>query len=541
MFMKPTSFLSAIFFLFNAATTFAQAGYLDVSYNGTGYKYTSFTGMDEGMDVAVQTDGKIVTVGSSRNANNLNDIAIFRCQNNGAPDNTFGSLGKVIITNVRVNQFAESVAIQPDGKIVVSGRYKSLATTPGSNVYYFLTVRLNPNGSFDNTFNGTGKVITSFGTGNCYAHSVALQADGKIVVGGQNYNGTYNDFALVRYNSNGTLDNTFGVAGKKTFSVSTKDDYCNEIVLQPNGSIVAAGIATKPASSYRQIALVRFLPNGSIDNSFGGGGIVTTNTGTQHDAGALSVALQADNKIIISGHDMNGDILQGYFVVARYTTNGTADITFNAGAPVLTPVLYYDRGESVAIQADGRIVVAGMVENYNGFEFNSCVIRYLPNGSLDNSFGAAGTGIVLKNFGGSNITAQDWLEGVAIQNDGKIITAGIVQTASGNPFYFLNARYLVTGTAIAAIRGDEQQAAKVKETTVSVYPNPAQDFIVVRGLNVSEENKLTITNMQGNILNQATVKNSSTYIMHIETLPQGSFVLNIKASGKTTSVKFMKE
>lgn len=539
--MKSPLTLSAIFAFFISINAFSQAGTLDPSFNFIGYKYTAFTGQDQAYDLAIQADGKIVTVGRSLNTYNLNDIAISRFLPTGALDNTFGSAGKVIITSTRVDQYVESVAIQPDGKIVATGRYKSLSTIQGSNIYYFMTIRLNTNGTLDNTFNGTGKILTTFNLANCFAHSIALQSDGKIVAGGQNYNGAYYDFALVRYNSNGTLDNTFGVSGKKTFSVSVKDDYCNEIAIQPNGRIVAAGITEKTAGGYRAIAVIRFLSNGSPDNSFGSSGIVITDPGADHDAGGLSVALQADNKIVVSGHDMNGNDLQGYFAVARYNSDGSADATFNGGSVVLTPVQYYDRGESVAIQNDGRIVVAGMVENYNGFEFNSCVLRYLPNGSLDNSFGSAGTGIVIKNFGGADLSAQDWLNGVALQNDGRIVTAGLVQTQSGNPFYFLNARYFATGAAIAAIPGVQPQAAVIKEATVSVYPNPTTDFITVRGLNAAAETKLVVTNLQGNVLKQAAIVNSSTYIMHLETLPRGTFVLTITTAGKTTSIKFIKD
>jgi uncharacterized delta-60 repeat protein len=537
--MKSTLVLSAVFVLFNSITAFSQAGTLDPSFAGLGYKYTAFSGKDEAYDLAIQTDGKIVTVGRSVNTSNLSDVAIARFLPNGALDNTFGNAGKVIITDTRVDQHVESVAIQPNGKIVATGRYKSLSTVQGSNIYYFMTIRLNSNGTLDNTFNGTGKILTTFNLSNCFAHSIALQTDGKIVVGGQNYNGAYYDFALARYNSNGTLDNTFGISGKKTFSVSTKDDYCNEIAIQPNGRIVAAGITAKAAGGYRAVAVVRFLSTGSPDNSFGSNGIVITEA--NDDAGGLSVALQTDNKIVVSGHSMNDNDLQGYFVVARYNADGSADVTFNGGSAVLTPVQYYDRGESVAIQNDGRIVVAGMVENYNGFEFNSCVLRYLPNGSLDNSFGSAGTGIVIKNFGGTELSAQDWLNGVALQNDGKIVTAGLVQTTFGNPFYFLNARYFATGAAIATIPGIQPQTVVIKETTVSVYPNPATDFIIVRGLNATTENKLVVTNLQGNVLKQVTLANSSTYIMHLETLPRGTFVLLITAAGKTTSIKFIKD
>jgi len=504
-----------------------------------GFLYTVFSGQDGGYDIALQTDGKIVTVGTSMNSDGVHSIAVSRLMPNGTPDNTFGNFGKVVISSSRIDQYVESVIIQPDGKIVAAGRYKSLATTPGSNIYYFLTIRLNSNGTLDNSFNGTGKVLTTWGSGNCMAQSVALQTDGKIVVGGQNYTGLYNDFAFARYNSNGTPDNTFGVGGKKIIGVSMKEDYCNEIAIQKDGRIVATGITDKAAGfGYRAVATIRLLSNGNSDISFGNNGFVITDVGANDDAGGLSIALQSDGKIVVSGHDMNDNDLQGYFLVARYNFNGTIDASFNNGNVVLTPVQYFDRGESVAIQTDGKIVVAGMVEDAGGFQFNSCVLRYTTAGALDNTF-AGGVGYVVTNFGGVDLSAQDWLTGVAIQKDGKIVASGLVQTTLFNPFYFLNVRYNGDGAPIALMRSDESQEMKVK-SSISVYPNPATNFINVTGLDVAVNNKLVIKNIQGNTMREVNVNTGSSCLINIETLPRGTYFITLFTGTEGKSVKFVK-
>ena len=313
----------------------------------------------------------------------------------GDLDLSFGTGGKVItfIGTGGVSDNPHSVAIQSDGKIVVVGD-----SWNGSN-QDFAVVRYNPNGSLDTTFNGTGKVLTDFGGGDI-AYTVAIGSDGKIVVGGHATGG----LALARYNSNGTLDTTFNGTGKVAVFLGIDDIF--GVAIQPDGKIVATGDA--PGG----FAVVRYDPNGMLDPTFNGTGKVITAIGTINSS-SYSLALQNDGKIVVVGVAVtptangNVSVLRTNFAVVRYNPNGSLDTTFNGTGKVLTDVgSMNDEASSVAIQNDGQIVVAGITNS------KTAVVRYNTTGSLDTSFGSAG--IVKDQIGVSPPV-------VAIQGDGKIV------------------------------------------------------------------------------------------------------------------------
>ena len=228
----------------------------------------------------------------------------------GDLDSTFGTGGKVT-TAIGSNSDARSVLVQSDGKIVAAG-----TSGNGSN-NVFLAVRYNTGGSLDATFGTGGKVTTSFGSGYACANSAAVQSDGKIVAAGSYYMGGGAVFAVVRYNTDGSLDATFGMGGKVTTSIGFYADYGNSVALQSDGKIVVAGV-----SNNDDIAVVRYNTDGSLDATFGTGGKVTTSIGSGMDYGN-SVVLQSNGKIVVTGWSYNGS--KNDFAVVRYNTDGSLD------------------------------------------------------------------------------------------------------------------------------------------------------------------------------------------------------------------------
>jgi uncharacterized delta-60 repeat protein len=298
------------------------------------------------------------------------------------------------------------MALQPDGKIVVVG---STDSGGGTN---FALARYNPDGTLDTTFSFDGKVATDFAGGTDEAFGVAIQADGKIVVAGIAGSPTTvnTDFALARYNPDGTLDQTFGTDGKVTTDFAGEPDEAFGVAIQADGKIVVAGQALflDPSGTGAvdgDFGLVRYNPDGSLDRSFGTGGRVTTDFGSALDT-ALAVTIQADGKIVAVGGD-GGD-----FALARYNADGSLDRTFGAGGKVTTDFgSFSDEALGVAIQADGRIVAVG------GAGGDFALARYNPDGTLDSDFDADGK--VTTDFGG-----LDSARSVAILSNGKIIAAG---------------------------------------------------------------------------------------------------------------------
>lgn len=419
--MKPKEVflcLSLATFLAGVTHTNAAPGDLLTTFGALGKVTTALgTGSDAGNGVATQKDGKIVVAGQASNGNN-NDFAVARYNVNGSLDDSFGTGGKVLTPIGTREDVGAAVAIQSDGKIVVVGRSNNGADTD------FAVVRYTTAGSLDTTFNGTGTVTTAIGTGNDLALGVTLQADGKIVVVGQTSNGANNDFALVRYNSNGSLDTSFNGTGKVTTGVGTGTDIAKSVVVQSDGKIIIVGQAqdSKPEFNF---ALARYNAHGSLDDSFGTGGTVMTPISEGRDEG-FAVALQADGKILVTGYIINS--AGNYeFALARYNTNGSLDDSFGTGGSVTTA---FQGGagvsKSVVVQSNGKIVIGGHA--FTDMNADFAVARYDAEGKLDTTFGNGGKVITPIGF------SSDSGNSLALQLDGSIVLAGVSFNGLYNDF-----------------------------------------------------------------------------------------------------------
>ena len=332
---------------------------------------------DVAYSLALQPDGMILVAGACFNGADY-DFCLARYLANGALDTNFNGIGKIITAIGNGNDGAYSVALQPDGKIVVAG------SCLNGNTYDFCLARYFASGTLDVSFNGTGKVITAIGSGNAAAYSVALQPDGKIVVAGRCANGTNTNFCLARYLASGALDVSFNSTGTVVTTIGSGGAVARGVALQPDGKIVVAGYCSN-GTTY-DFCLARYLASGTLDVSFNGSGTVITPIGVGDDY-AISLALQPDGKIIVAGVCSNG--ANSDFCLARYLANGTFDTSFNSTGKVITPIgSSTDVANSAALQPDGKIVVAGYC--VSGANLDFCLARYLANGTLDTSFGSTG-------------------------------------------------------------------------------------------------------------------------------------------------------
>ncbi len=350
----------------------------------------------------------------------------------GDLDLSFGGDGKVTtdVGGSNDKDQANSIAIQSDGKIIVAG------WSEGSIHDDFALVRYDVNGSLDLSFNGNGKVTTQVRNDSSFANSIAIQSDGKIVAAGYSYYPTNDDFALVRYDVNGSLDSSFGTGGIVTTDVGGKQDIVYGVAIQSDGRIVVAGYSRDVSLRY-DFALARYLPNGDLDPSFGTGGKVTTDMGCSTNV-AQSIAIQSDGKIIAAGYCKNGSTSTD-FALARYNTNGSPDPTFGTGGKVFTETGSRSDIFSVVVQDDGKIVAAGgsNINVYNDF----ALIRYNTNGNLDLTFGTNGKAITAVG------TSNDEARSISIQNDGKIVVTGFSDDGTGNDYKnFAIVRYLSDGS-----------------------------------------------------------------------------------------------
>lgn len=405
--------LTLITCLINYISLSAQSGTLDSSFGTNGIVVTDIGGKDYARSVAIQSDGKIVAAGSSRN-----DVALVRYKVNGSIDSTFGTHGKVITDLGSNSDNANDVVIQSDGKILVVGH----------SSFDFALVRYKTNGSLDSTFGNGGKVKTDIRGEWDFANSVAIQADGKIMVAGSSENDLSYDFSLLRYKINGKLDRTFGSRGKVRTDIGGNSDESFSVALQSDGKIVMVGSSW--AGSNEVFALVRYNANGSLDGTFGNNGIVLTDLGAKRNS-AHSVVLQSDGKIVVLGNRWIYTDFWDYALV-RYNTDGSIDSTFgNQGIVLSDDESKYFFIFSLALQVDGKIVAVGSRWNNSKYDFS--LLRYNTDGNLDSTFGTLGK--VTTDVGGENKYAS----AVTLQSDGKIVVVGWYLIGSSSKFVI--ARY----------------------------------------------------------------------------------------------------
>ncbi len=333
----------------------------------------------------------------------------------GNLDPSFGGGGIVTAKFGGANSYnsANAIAIQNDGKLVVGTSHYA-----GSQ-YGFTLGRFNPDGSVDASFGTLGNVTTHLGTADAGIYAVAIQPDGKILAAGYAYKGaTSADFALARYNPTGVLDNTFGPSSNGTVTTDffSSYDYAYAIAVQGDGKILLSGEAYT-GSNY-DFATARYTSGGTLDGSFGTGGKQTTTFGSSTDI-AKAVILQSDAKIIVAGYSYTGSAYA--FATVRYNTGGTVDTSFGSGGKVTTGIGTSSLAYSAALQPDGKIVLAGYAYHL-GTLSDFALARYSPNGSLDNSFGPSGNGTLSTDF----VTDYEAANFVAVQGDGKIVAAGYV-------------------------------------------------------------------------------------------------------------------
>jgi uncharacterized delta-60 repeat protein len=310
--------------------------------------------------IAIQADGKLVVAGMAGPNEQTASAALARFNTNGTLDTAFGTAGKVLL-NVAAglgNGF-RGVTVQPDGKIIAVG-----AAGPDG-----LVARFNTDGSLDTTFGGAGTGwVAQPVLSRAHFFDVELDALGMISVAGFVINGVQNDFLAVRYTSSGTLDTTFGSSGIAVVSASILNDIAFALALDSSGKLVLTGVAnaTNPFGTVGggEFGTVRLNTNGTLDTTFGTGGIVTTDLTVLMDE-ARSINIQSDGKIVVTGDSLEStpfpfDPITGRWTLIRYTANGALDTTFGAGGVVITNFgAVGDSANTAVIDANGKLVVGG--------------------------------------------------------------------------------------------------------------------------------------------------------------------------------------
>jgi uncharacterized delta-60 repeat protein len=401
-------------------TVRGQAGDIDTSFGG-GTQITAGGLTDDFVrGAAVQADGRVLVAGFGVTATATGtDFLLVRHLRDGGLDTSFGNGGKVAtaFNNAGRSDEALAVAVQPDGKILVAGTSDQDATG-----YDFALARYNADGTLDTSFGTGGRVTTSFGNGADKAYALLLQPDGKIVLAGDSNQGASgNDFALARFNADGTLDTTFGSGGKVLTAIGagSASESVYALALQTVGGaqrIVAVG-------GEGDFIAAGYKADGTLDTSFGTGGIVNALFGSVTGA-ARGVVVTADNQLVLAGHHDHD------FAAVRLTLSGALDASFGTGGRVTLQVSTTNWDEATALvqQADGKLLLGGWVYTGNSSSADTVLVRLNANGSADTGFGPGGVRTTAVAAG----TRTDAGRALVLQPDDRVPTVRVLQAGEAS-------------------------------------------------------------------------------------------------------------
>lgn len=398
-------------------TVYGPPGSLDTSFAGGKVVVPVGRSDDYARAMAVAADGKIILAG--QRYENAGDFTLLRLSRDGDVDTAFGEEG-VVATQVGSGaDIAYAVGVQKDGKIVAAG-----STAVGSTDLDFGLVRYNEDGSLDESFGDGGIVITKFGADSDVPYALVIQDDGKIVLGGtsnQGSSGTGQDFALARYNSDGSLDDSFGEGGKVVTPITSSSG--GDIVYALALMEVEGETMILAAGGEGDFKAARYHEDGSLDLTFGEGGKIDGMVGSTIGT-ARAIAPTANGEIVLAGHHTHD------FTVVRLLEDGSPDVSFGEAGVAITKVseTNWDEAKGLALEADGKIVVGGWVYEGVGTSGNFALVRYTEDGGLDTEFGEGG--IVVTEM--SAPQRRDEGSAVLLQSDERVPAVRVLLAGSAS-------------------------------------------------------------------------------------------------------------
>ena len=401
--------------LVTVINTFAQDGAPDPTFGGgDGLVYHSiFEGKpSQGWSIDIQPDHKILVAGSTLGPDGKGHAFVSRYNEDGSLDNSFNGSGILLPEVPGYNSYAGGIKMQPDGKIV-------MCTASYDSTSRFITVmRFTEDGVPDNSFDGDGQSTAIIESEYMDISTMVLQSDGKILIGGYEGASLSDSFMVVRFLSTGGLDHSF--AGDGVVVTGVGEDYTdvNSLTMQSDGKILATGYAT--FNGNEDFAVVRYNSNGTLDNSFSGDGIAHV-TISDHDDRLYCSLVQPDSKIVVAGYAYNNLTGRESFAVARLNPDGTPDNTFHGDGIALIYITDdFDHIFSMVRQPDGKLILAGEVHaGAHDYGFTMAIARITENGVLDHTFDGDGVYILPPSD-----TIESEIYASVLQSDGKIISTG---------------------------------------------------------------------------------------------------------------------
>ncbi len=427
-------------FLLSMAIGLAQPGTPDLNFDADGALTIDFFGSND-FGYTIAPYGNDFIVAGITDSPGTRFGAFARLNGDGSYDTQFANTGKRAVNVPGGQAEISGLAVQNDNRIIAVGSTGSLD--------HGLIFRLNPNGSVDGGFGGGFIQHQQAGNDVEYYYGVALQPDGKIVVCGTTGIVNTRDVIVLRLNTNGTMDSTFAGDGIAITDLGVPNDYSNEVLIQPDGKILVVG------SSGDNVLLLRYNSDGTLDNSFSFDGKVTTDMGYSDDG--FDLALQPDGKVLVAGRSYNAPANVAF--VLRYNSDGTLDNSFGQNGIVDTVLENGSQAFTILLQPDGKILAGGEMRNAQN-KSKMLLFRLNADGSFDNSFGQSGIFISSFTAGDESIYEMCFLQ------DGRIATNGFTGLSGS---YNMISAVITTGINVGLVD------VSAGQRPVLAYPNPVHN------------------------------------------------------------------
>lgn len=512
----------ACVFLIPFAITYTYTQSLDATFGDNGIVITDIEDSDHLYNLLLQSDQKIIASamqGGHPWFGGTERMAVVRYLPDGSLDPGFGDNG---VASIRFNYYWQqlyNIALQQDGRIVLGGNVSYERTETKEIVEDLAMTRLNTDGSLDTTFGNGGLVVTDLGTEIEIVNEVLVQEDGKIIAAGRSthgYVGSFAGFVMVRYESNGVVDSSFGIKGVVQTDIREFVDMTGAVI-QPDGKIILSGYVHEEGF-LRDFIMARYNSDGTIDSLFGNNGIVQTDLDGQNKMDlATSILLDPDGKIVLGGYaNFTYMPAQTDIGVVRYQSNGRLDSSFvNNGVSVIQ---FGDRSrlQAMARQSDGKYLLTG-ASNLTDTVQQWFIIRLKSDGQLDSTFG--GSGIFLTDIEGEN----EFAAALVIQADGKIVVGGV---KNGLDYQDL---------ALARYNVDKETGIQpITALSIIISPNPCTDFLTVY-IDASGPLNCMITELSGRVFWQQVVYTDTADAIQfdVQKLHAGYYMLGIINNGKS--------
>ncbi len=429
-------------------TRFLPNGTLDSLFNTIGYLVVKTGGNSSANALRIGNDGNILVAGTTL-YNGKNSFFALKSNSNGLVDMSFGLNGMAITPIGNGNSFCYALDLLPGGSVILGGYSHN-----GSN-NDFAVVKLDANGKPDSSFSQDGKLLIDFNKSQDYGIAMAIQNDGKIVLGGQSYESNQNHFAMIRITPFGEPDTSFSLDGKLITHINSSASDIRAIALQTDGKIIAAGGGSgkDAALTKSDFAAVRYLTDGSLDLNFGSSGIFTQDFENAANV-PLSLLTLANQSMLLGGYSLinsNSDIM-----LLKLQPDGIQDSSFNKTGLIVQDLnLTHSFANRIRVQQDGKILAGGYSNYYDSYEYTAA--RYDLYGKVDSSFSADGLAILFFS------QDQDICNDLAIQDDGRIIQLGTSTNSSGLSSIML-LRFLENGSADNSFDSDGKVISTLSST-----------------------------------------------------------------------------